>query len=171
MTPTPTLTPTATATATPTSTPIPGDAYEPDNDCASAKTLQTGEVQTRTFQPGPGGGITDTDVIRIVFPNIQTTQFYAIIAEGNDQLTARPIGIFVVGNCTTGIPYSFDSGMVLQIPSDSNSIGFIQLRNALSVHSVEAVYFVSASVIQAPVLSSNNSSRIQIVGNNNVVKP
>ncbi|HQY25970.1 MAG TPA: hypothetical protein PLL45_13905 [Thermoflexales bacterium] len=168
---TPTMTPTATATATLTATPVPGDAYEPDNDCASAKTLQIGEVQTRTFQPGPGGGITDADVIRVDFPSAPTTQFYAIIAEGNDQLTSRPIGIFVVGNCTTGAPYSFDSGMVIQIPPNSNSIGFLQLRNALGAHSAETRYFVSASVTQATVHSSNNSSGIQIVGNNDVEKP
>ncbi|MBX7213225.1 MAG: hypothetical protein K1X39_04345, partial [Thermoflexales bacterium] len=65
---TPTATPTHTPTPTPTATPIPGDAYEIDDTCALASSIVPGEVQTRTFQPRASGAITDTDVVKIIFP-------------------------------------------------------------------------------------------------------
>ncbi len=136
---TPTLTPTATATATPTETPVPGDAYEPDNDCGAVKTLQIGEVQTRTFQPGPGGGITDTDVIRIEFPSFPTTQVYAIYAIGTG-LTSHPVGEFIVGVCATGTAYPFDIGTEFEIPPNSIRTVFLRLRNAISNNNPASQY-------------------------------
>lgn len=141
MTPTLTLTPTATATVTPTATPVPGDAYEPDNDCATAKTLQVGEVQTRTFQPGPGGGITDTDVIRIEFPSVPTNQVYAIYATGTG-VSAHPLGEFIVGACATGAAYPFDIGTEFEIPPNSIRTVFLRLHNAISNNSTASQYTV-----------------------------
>jgi len=141
MTPTPTLTPTATPTVTPTSTPIPGDAYEPDNDCASARTLQVGEVQTRTFQPGPGGGITDTDVIRIDFPSAPTNRVYAIYATGTGP-AAHPIGEFFEGACATGTAYPFDIGTEVEAPPNSSRTIFLGLRNGINSNSAASQYTV-----------------------------
>ncbi|MEO6062389.1 MAG: hypothetical protein ABIQ99_10660 [Thermoflexales bacterium] len=141
---TPTMTPTATATATPTATPIPGDAYEPDNDCILASTLQIGEVQTRTFQPGPGGGITDTDVIRIDFPSVPTNQLYAIFAIGDGQ-TAHPVGEFILGACSTGTAYPLDTGTELEFPPNSNRTIFLRLRNAATNNSAASQYSVHVS--------------------------
>ena len=158
MTPTPTLTPTATATATPTSTPIPGDAYEPDNDCAAAKTLEIGEVQTRTFQPGPSGGITDTDVIRIDFPSAPTNRIYAIFATGSGQ-SAHPIGEFILGACATGTAYAFDIGAEVEAPPYSNRTVFLRLRNAVGNHSAASQY---TAFVSTPSATEKGASDLPI---------
>lgn len=160
MTPTPTLTPTATATATPTATPIPGDVYEPDNDCASAKTLQIGEVQTRTFEPGPGGGITDTDVIQIDFPSVPTNRIYAIYATGVG-LTAHPVGEFVVGACATGAAYPFDIGTEVEAPPNSNGTVFLRLRNVISNSSAASQYSVYVLTPSATARGARGLPRYQ----------
>ena len=168
MTPTPSLTPTATATATPTSTPLSGDAYEPDNDCVSASTLQIGEVQTRTFQPGPGGGITDTDVIRIDFPSAPTNRVYAISAIGTGP-TAHPVGEFILGTCSMGTAYPFDTGTEFEIPPNSIRTVFLGLRNAISNNSSASQYRVVVSSLSVTGRGTSGLPLFQL-GDDSIVR-
>jgi hypothetical protein len=111
-------------------------------------TLQVGEVQTRTFQPGPGGAITDTDVIRIEFPSVPTNQIYAIYALGTGP-TAHPVGDLVLGACATGTAYPFDIGTEFEIPPNSIRTVFLRLRNAISNNGAASQYTVFVSMPSA----------------------
>lgn len=168
MTPTPTLTPTATATATPTATPIPGDAYEPDNDCASAKTLETGEVQTRTFQPGPSGGITDTDVIRIDFPSVPLTRTYLVSAIGTD-MKAHPNGTLRFGQCQAGADHIFEMAGLVQIRPNTSQSVFLFLTNAAGLASADTIYTASVEQYVGYSALDSRSRALTAIGKEIVV--
>lgn len=168
MTPTPTLTPTATATATPTATPIPGDAYEPDNDCASAKTLEIGEVQTRTFQPGPSGGITDTDVIRIDFPSVPLTRTYLVSAIGTD-MKAHPNGTLRFGQCQAGADHIFEMAGLVQIRPNTSQSVFLFLTNAAGLASADTIYTASVEQYVGYSALDSRSRALTAIGKEIVV--
>lgn len=95
---TPTRTPTATVTATRTASPTatagpPGDAYEDDNSCATAKTIVTdGSTQTHTFHV-PG----DQDWIKF-YAQANTTY---IIQTANPGPDSDPV-LLLFDSCTDG---------------------------------------------------------------------
>lgn len=94
LTPTVTNTPTITLTATPTATSgAPGDAYEPDDTCATAKAIVAdGSTQTHTFHV-PG----DQDWIK--FYGLANTTY--VIQTSNPGANSDPV-LLLFDSCTGG---------------------------------------------------------------------
>ncbi len=63
---TPSLRPVAYLPIVLAQSPSQPDEYEPDDDCATAKNIVPGSIQTRTLEST--SVVTDTDVIRLKFP-------------------------------------------------------------------------------------------------------
>jgi len=132
---TPTATPTHTPTPTPTATPIPGDAYEIDDTCALASSIVPGEVQTRTFQPRASGAITDTDVVKIIFPPTAIDHDYLISAIGIDA-DAKVVGQEGTGSCgSVGVMPFADGQQILMTLGPAGGVATLFMRNqVLAAH-------------------------------------